>query len=192
MFSRKRPRRRSRAGRGARPAATGAHGAKPRGCWLCRPRAGTRRPDPRIIYTPTSQHTIGRWTPLTLQWRHIKKIAWEVIGAKGYTDTYQPTYNYLYVDDLKCVDQVVSIPFAARSASGLKLSVQGSSLNISVAKSGTMKVQVFDMMGNVVKTVSESVTSGMHQVSLEGMTRGNYVVRVMMGRDSKTARISLR
>jgi endoglucanase len=55
-----------------------------------------------------------------------------------------------------------------------------------------MKVQVFDMMGNVVKTVSESVTSGMHQVSLEGMTRGNYVVRVMMGRDSKTARISLR
>ena len=96
------------------------------------------------------------------------------------------------MDDLKCVDQVVSIPFAARSASGLKLSVQGSALNILAAKSGTMKVQVFDMMGNVVKTVSESVTSGMHQVSLEGMTRGNYVVRVMMGRDSKTARISLR
>ena len=134
------------------------------------------------------------WTqdPKVLNWANIKKIAWEVIGAKGYTDTYQPTYNYLYVDDLKCVDQVVSIPFAARSASGLKLSVQGSALNILAAKSGTMKVQVFDMMGNVVKTVSESVTSGMHQVSLEGMTRGNYVVRVMMGRDSKTARISLR
>jgi len=134
------------------------------------------------------------WTqdPKVLNWANIKKIAWEVIGAKGYTDTYQPTYNYLYVDDLKCVDQVVSIPFAARSASGLKLSVQGSALNILAAKSGTMKVQVFDMMGNVVKTVSESVTSGMHQVSLEGMTRGNYVVRVMMGSSAKTARISIR
>ena len=134
------------------------------------------------------------WTqdPKVLNWANIKKIAWEVIGAKGYTDTYQPTYNYLYVDDLKCVDQVVSIPFAARAASGLKLGVQGSSLNISVAKSGNVKVQVFDLMGNLVKSVSESMTSGTHQVSLESLTRGNYVVRVMMGSSAKTARISIR
>ena len=134
------------------------------------------------------------WTqdPKVLNWANIKKIAWEVIGAKGYTDTYQPTYNYLYVDDLKCVDQVVSIPFAARAASGLTLGVQGSSLNISVAKSGNVKVQVFDLMGNLVKSVSESMTSGTHQVSLESLTRGNYVVRVMMGSSAKTARISIR
>ena len=134
------------------------------------------------------------WTqdPKELNWANIKKIAWEVIGAKGYTDTYQPTYNYLYVDDLKCVDQVVGIPVAARAASGLKLGVQGASLNISVAKSGNVKVQVFDMMGNLVKSVSESMTSGTHQVSLETLTRGNYVVRVMTGSASKTARISIR
>ena len=96
------------------------------------------------------------------------------------------------MDDVKCVNSTVGIRPVARAASGLKLGVQGASLNISVAKSGTMKVQVFDMMGNVVKTVSESVTSGMHQVSLETLTRGNYVVRVMSGSDSKTARFSIR
>ena len=107
-------------------------------------------------------------------------------------DTVFKDYDYLYVDDVKCVNSTVGIKAVARAASGLKLGVQGASLNISVAKSGTMKVQVFDMMGNVVKTVSESVTSGMHQVSLETLTRGNYVVRVMSGSDSKTARFSIR
>ena len=48
------------------------------------------------------------------------------------------------------------------------------------------------MMGNLVKSVSESMTSGTHQVSLETLTRGNYVVRVMTGSASKTARISIR
>ena len=125
-----------------------------------------------------------------LNYANIKKMAWEVLGWKASMD--QPDYDYLYVDDVKCVNSTVGIRPVARAASGLKLGVQGASLNISVAKSGTMKVQVFDMMGNVVKTVSESVTSGMHQVSLETLTRGNYVVRVMSGSDSKTARFSIR
>ena len=125
-----------------------------------------------------------------LNYANIKKMAWEVLGWKASMD--QPDYDYLYVDDVKCVKSVVGIKAVARAASGLKLGVQGASLNISVAKAGTMKVQVFDMMGNVVKTVSESVTSGMHQVSLETLTRGNYVVRVMAGSESKTARFSIR
>jgi endoglucanase len=135
------------------------------------------------------------WNPdslaVTLNKANIKKMAWEVIGYNGYPEIL-PDYDYLYIDDLKCLEGFVGIKAVARAASSIKLSVQGSALNVLAAKSGTMKVQVFDMMGNVVKSVSESVTSGMHQVSLEGMTRGNYVVRVMMGRDSKTARISLR
>lgn len=157
-------------------------------------------------YHQSAQLDATEWTTVVLTWNDltqpswgedvelnkagIKKMAWEVVGYKNFDE--QPVIDYLYVDDLKCVDAKVGIKAVARAASSIKLSVQGSALNVLAAKSGTMKVQVFDMMGNVVKTVSESVTSGMHQVSLEGMTRGNYVVRVMMGRDSKTARISLR
>ena len=127
-----------------------------------------------------------------LNWANIKKIAWEVIGSHGFSEVYQPTYDYLYVDDLKCVNATVGIKPVARAASGIKLGMQGAFLSIMTPKSGNVKVQVFDMMGNLVKGVSESMTAGAHQVSLESLSRGNYVVRVMMGSASTTARISIR
>ena len=125
-----------------------------------------------------------------LNFANIKKMAWEVLGWKTSMD--QPDVDYLFVDDVKCVTSTVGIKPVARAASGIKLSVQGAYLNIITPKSGNVKVQVFDLMGNLVKGVSESMTAGAHQVSLESLSRGNYVVRVMMGSASTTARISIR
>ncbi len=128
-------------------------------------------------------------TKVDLNWSNIKKIAWEVIGANGYSDTFQPTYNYLYVDDLKCVGDLTGIRTARKSAGSLKLSVQGSVLNVVTASAA--RIQVFDMMGNLVVNKVENA-AGNHQLSLEGMNRGNYVVRVKTAGAVKTARVSLK
>lgn len=131
-------------------------------------------------------------TKVDLNWANIKKISWEVIGALGYSDVFQPEFKYLYIDDLKCVDQAIGIKKVARSASGLKLAAQGSSLSILTAKSGLVKVQVFDMTGHSVKSVSEQMTAGAHTVSLENLTAGSYIVRVQAGSAVKSARITLK
>lgn len=128
-------------------------------------------------------------TKVDLNWSNIKKIAWEVIGANGYSDTFQPTYNYLYVDDLKCVGDLTGIRTARKSTGSLKLSVQGSVLNVVTASAA--RIQVFDMMGNLVVNKVENA-AGNHQLSLEGMNRGNYVVRVKTAGAVKTARVSLK
>ncbi|MCQ2105352.1 MAG: CIA30 family protein [Fibrobacter sp.] len=131
------------------------------------------------------------WTrdPKDLNHAAIKKMAWEVVGYKGFDD--QPEIPYLFVDDVVCVGNPSAIKPARVANSGLKISVQGMTLNVQTSKSGALKVQIFDMMGHVVMNVSE-MSAGNHQVSLAGLASGNYMVRVMSGSDVKTTRIALR
>ncbi|WP_173384522.1 cellulase family glycosylhydrolase [Fibrobacter succinogenes] len=131
-------------------------------------------------------------TKVDLNWSNIKKISWEVIGAKGYTDTFQPEFDYLYIDDLKCVDQAIGIKSIVRTATGLRIAAKGHDLNIMTSKSGLVKVQVFDMTGHTVKSVSENMQAGTHTVSLENLTAGSYIVRVQAGNAKKSARITLK
>lgn len=132
------------------------------------------------------------WTkdPKVMNYASVKKMAWEVVGYKNFE--MNPTHNYLYVDDLKCVNATVGIKQIARAASGLKLAAQGGNLNIMTAKSGLVKVQVFDMTGHSVKSVSENMQAGAHTVSLENLTAGSYIVRVQAGSAVKSARITLK
>jgi endoglucanase len=145
------------------------------------------------------------WTTVVLAWNdiqqprgwgkevelnhaNIKKMAWEVVGYKGLD--LQPEINYLYVDDLKCIDDgSVGIRMARKSASDLKLAVNGNMLN--VVTTAAARIQVFDMMGNLVASRVENA-AGNHQVSLENVNRGNYVVRVKSAGITKTARVSIR
>ena len=129
------------------------------------------------------------WTqdPKDLNWTNIKKMAWEVIGYKNIK--YQPKLDYLYVDDLKCVGGKTGIRMAQKPMELLKLNVNGSMLNVTTTAAA--RIQVFDMMGNLVMNRVEN-SAGNHQVSLEGMNRGNYVVRVKTAGAAQTARISLK
>ena len=158
-------------------------------------------------YHQSKQTDTAEWTTVTLLWSNlkqpswskdkkdlnianIKKMAWEVVGYKGFD--VQPTTDYLYVDDLKCVADPNAAKTAvrmARAAASLKLNVQDNMLNVVTASAG--RVQVFDMMGNVVANKVLNA-AGNHQVSLEGVNRGNYVVRVKTANAVKTARISIR
>jgi len=133
------------------------------------------------------------WTmdPKDLDWANIKKMAWEVIGYKGFEA--QPEIDYLYVDDLKCVE----LPKAGLNpmtvaARGIKLGFSGKMLNVNFEKAGSARIQVFDMMGHVVESRMEHVSAGASQFSLEGLSNGNYVVRVMMNGAAKTARVSIK
>jgi endoglucanase len=133
------------------------------------------------------------WTddPKDLNWAAIKKMAWEVIGYKGIV--YQPTINYLYVDDLKCVElPSVGLKQVARVANGIKVGFYGDMLNVNFNKVGTARIQVFDMMGHVVESRVASVSAGANQFSLKNVANGNYVVRVMMNGAAKTARITIK
>lgn len=135
-------------------------------------------------------------TPVALNNKNITKMAWEAVGYKGYLDEDQPEIRYLYVDDLTCLTGDVSLlgiknaPVAVRSS--IKISAQGTNLNVTIAKAGMTRVQVFDMMGHVVANISENMTAGTHQVSLDNLSRGNYMVRVMSGSEVKTSRIAMK
>ena len=129
-------------------------------------------------------------TKVDFNWANVKKMSWEVIGALGYSDEFQPEYNYLYVDDLKCVAAgSVGVRVSRKAASDLKLTVNGDMLN--VVTTAAARIQVFDMQGNMVMNRVENA-AGNHQVSFQGMNRGNYVVRVKSAGMAKTARISIR
>jgi len=130
------------------------------------------------------------WTKDTviLNNKNITKMAWEAVGYKGYEDEDQPEIRYLYVDDLTCLTGTIGIKAARRVASNVKLSVQGVNLNVTAVAGA--KVQVFDMMGNLVK--SETMSAASQQISLETMGRGNYMVRVQSNGAVKTSRIAVR
>jgi endoglucanase len=129
-------------------------------------------------------------TKVDFNWANVKKMSWEVIGALGYSDEFQPEFNYLYVDDLKCVSaSAVGVRVSRKAASDLKLTVNGDMLN--VVTTAAARIQVFDMQGNMVMNRVENA-AGNHQVSFQGMNRGNYVVRVKSAGMAKTARVSIR
>lgn len=130
----------------------------------------------------------GWGAAVDLNYSNIKKMSWEVLGwAKSQK---QPEYDYLYVDDLKCVSSGTDgVRLARKAASSLKISVNGNVLNVVTAASAS--IQVFDMMGNLVMSRVENA-AGNHQVSFEGVNRGNYVVRVKSAGAAQTARVSIR
>ncbi|MCQ2103360.1 MAG: CIA30 family protein [Fibrobacter sp.] len=132
------------------------------------------------------------WTqdPKDLNKAAIKKMSWEVVGYKGFD--IQPELPYLFVDDVVCMGDKTSIKAARMANSGIKMSVQGMNLNVVVASAGMTRVQIFDMMGNLVKSVSENMTAGAHQIALDDMGRGNYLVRVQNGNAMKSTRIAIK
>ena len=149
----------------------------------------------KTVVIPWAKLEQPTWTrdPKDLNKANIKKMAWEVVGYNNFEA--QPEINYLYVDDLKCIGSAqlpgtstVGIRRLA-SADVFKLGVNGNMLN--VVTTAAARIQVFDMMGNLVMNRVEN-SAGNHQVSLEGMNRGNYVVRVKTAGAAQTARISLK
>jgi hypothetical protein len=78
------------------------------------------------------------------------------------------------------------------SATGLRASVQGNTLVVSVARAGLVKVQVFDMMGHTIESHSESMAAGSFAHDFAKLGKGAYIVRVRQGSMVKTLRMQVR
>jgi hypothetical protein len=127
-------------------------------------------------------------------WAATKKMAWEVLGGKN-TPEYQPNpnFNYLYIDDLKCVNVITDAIKGNRIVSNsIRLGVQGNSLSVNLDKAGSVRVQIFDLMGHAVSNTTESMNAGANTVSLEKMSKGSYIVRIVRGSEVKAARVTIR
>ena len=77
------------------------------------------------------------------------------------------------------------------TVAGLNMVFSHNELTITVSKASEVKVQVFDMRGNLQERY-QGHSAGDHVVSLSHLTRGVYIVRVACGGMVKTQRISIR
>ena len=101
---------------------------------------------------------------------------------------------------MKCVGTLSTTPASSASAittvaaapAGLSATVHGNTLQVTVAKAGLVKVQVFDMMGHVIEGHSENMSAGSFAHSFGAMSKGFYVVRVQQGSLVKTLRMQVR
>ena len=75
--------------------------------------------------------------------------------------------------------------------SSLKFAISRNVLTVAVPKPSLVRVQVFDMLGNRVKSFQDSF-AGTREVSLQGLPQGSYMVRVVTGSSAKTSRINIR
>lgn len=123
--------------------------------------------------------------------------------------------NYLYMDNFQCVGMTISTPASSASTptssasvvpgssaaaaihatvntAAFQVAVRGADLSISVASGSMVQVQVFDMMGHVVKTDVKSLSAGTHSVSLQSLAQGSYMVRVNSGSSMQTVRVNVR
>ena len=73
------------------------------------------------------------------------------------------------------------------------LTLQGSSLSFTTARSGNVSLDVFDLQGNRVASLYKgALSAGTHQFSLSGMARGSYLVRAKGAGLSATKRIVIK
>ena len=84
-----------------------------------------------------------------------------------------------------------SLAISAGALAQLKMSFRHNVLTVAVPKQSLVRVQVFDMLGNRVKTFQDSF-AGTRDVSLQGLPQGSYMVRVVTGSSAKTSRINIR
>ena len=92
-------------------------------------------------------------------------------------------------DDLD--DDDMAIGFAAAPA-GLMATVQGNTLQVTVARAGLVKVHVFDMMGHAIERHSENMAAGTFAHDFAKLNKGAYIVRVQQGSMVKTIRMQVR
>ena len=71
---------------------------------------------------------------------------------------------------------------------GLSVVLQGNTLQVGTAKAGLLKIQVFDMVGHVIESVSENVPAGNFAYTFGKVGKGAYIVRVQQGAMVRTVR----
>ncbi|MBR5414089.1 MAG: T9SS type A sorting domain-containing protein [Fibrobacter sp.] len=129
---------------------------------------------------------------VAFSWAKVSKLTWvvdEKLSAANLGTS-------LAIDNVKCVGTLPSanknsINVSAAPAS-FKAALQGNTLQMTVAKAGLVKIQVFDMMGHVVESHSENMAAGSFVHTFGSMPNGQYVVRVQQGSMMKLLKMQVR
>lgn len=74
---------------------------------------------------------------------------------------------------------------------GVKFDYANNELTVTQPTSSMVRVQVFDLTGHLVESLAEPV-AGYKSFSLAHLSRGNYLVRVESGSQTRTARIAVK
>ena len=140
--------------------------------------------------------TVTGATIVAFSWAKVSRLTW-VVDEKFSAANLG---TELDIDNVKCVGTLSTTPASSASAittvaaapAGLSATVHGNTLQVTVAKAGLVKVQVFDMMGHVIEGHSENMSAGSFAHSFGAMSKGFYVVRVQQGSLVKTLRMQVR
>ena len=95
--------------------------------------------------------------------------------------------EWLSVDDDR-----TAIASGVDRLAGLSASIHGNTLQVTVERAGLVKVQVFDMVGHIIESHSESMAAGSFAHTFGSMGKGAYIVRVQQGSMAKTIRMQVR
>src|SRR5574344_968295 len=74
----------------------------------------------------------------------------------------------------------------------IQLTASRNGVEFTLSASGSVKLQVFDMLGHAVQSRTESLAAGTHGVKFNGLTQGNYIVRVQSQGKSAVTRMQVR
>jgi hypothetical protein len=74
----------------------------------------------------------------------------------------------------------------------IPLTASRNGIEFTLNVSGIVKLQVFDMLGHAVQSRTESLDAGTHGVKFNGLTQGNYIVRVQSQDKSAVTRMQVR
>lgn len=146
------------------------------------------------VSTMTQPEWVAEAAPSSIvafSWAKVSKLTWVVDEKLSAANL----GTELAIDNVKCVGTLPTPKnsISARAA-GARFSavLHGNTLQMTVAKAGVVKVEVFDMMGNAVESHSEKVASGSFAHTFGMLSSGSYVVRVQQGSSAKTLKMQVR
>jgi mannan endo-1,4-beta-mannosidase len=99
------------------------------------------------------------------------------------------------LDDMPGWDNVNAgtTPIRSVITNKLNIALQGNNLSITVPQAGHTSIALFDMLGHkVVSLAKGNLPAGSLQFSLDGIARGNYIVRAKNGTMNYAQRIQVK
>ena len=149
------------------------------------------------ISTMTQPEWVAEAAPTSIvafSWAKVSKLTW-VVDEKL---TAANIGTSLAIDNVKCVGTLPTVTPPKNSIrsiaapSSFKAALQGNTLHVTTAKSGLVKVQVIDMMGNIVESHSEKMAAGSFAHTFGAMPNGQYIVRVQQGSASQLLKMQVK
>lgn len=149
---------------------------------------------------PTAPNTTGNFTPTASQWAQVDITN---IAASYLTDNFRFKISFeagggnnIYIDDINISAPVSVNEIHNPYAFGIypNPSNQNATISFTLAKNENVSIEITDMLGQVVRTVSKGeLNNGAHNYnfSRDGLSNGVYFVKLKVGTETITKKLIL-